>query len=857
MIGQTLLGNDLRKVMRALEKQDIEKAIKIIQNELSEEERRPGIKWIYAQLLATDSLPIYDLDSARFYILQAEEDYLNASQDELKDFLRLEYTLDEIKSIALQIEVQFYQRAVRTALVNELEKFMRLYPDSDYFSEATFKRDSLAYNSTKSINTWQAYKTYMTTYPFSVFKDQAKVNYDRLIFFDKTASGEIKDVRSFLSDHPNSPYRDEAIGYIFQNGLLNHDFQEYLNFIDSYPESQEAHWSIGILYHMDPLKLLAQSKRIKPKVMDSLITRFNDDNVPLVPYFRNGLTGLQSIGGDWFIQPSFERMIDEEFYCELFEEDLAGGIISGDTLLVNRSLESIYNGPIDSIRDIGLGGILIRYGLTGELIHKGGFKIIDNIEDAGLFDDRWFKVKRNDKWAIVSFSGVLLTDFLYDEVYRVGSFLVFNRSGELALTNTSKLLSEIGEGGFTLEFKFDDIELVNDSLLIGFSGERESLVDKDLRFIIPWDQHEVYPSEVVSYSRKGGKYYLYDAEVISMDSYEPFDEVQISGKWVGLKREKWDLYNLQTKKVTTDLDSVKLINSFSAFTLTGDTSRLFFSEGQIIRIEEEQGLQGIQYLNDETGLLSEYLIIKSGQYQSVWDRSGRFLFNGVFDDITCFQDSIFKISAQKAQGLVDAEGFYIVEPEYDFIQSGDQMGILLKDSKIGIIDLANQAFIEEEYDAAVRRLGPYYKTRKGNKWGVIDPLNQLIVDFAYQEIVSFNDTIAWVKTDSSWQLIDLYRNDVILSNVSEFKAVNLKGNKNVCRFFTSSGYGVIGEDTRVIIRPLYTDIRIVPGEDIGIFMAEHYFPDAGYYIVVVMDIDGNKLYSQAYREEEYEVIYCD
>ena len=51
----------------------------------------PGSKWIYAQLLSTDSLPFYDLEKSRDYINDALGDLESANEEQLEDFIKLEF----------------------------------------------------------------------------------------------------------------------------------------------------------------------------------------------------------------------------------------------------------------------------------------------------------------------------------------------------------------------------------------------------------------------------------------------------------------------------------------------------------------------------------------------------------------------------------------------------------------------------------------------------------------------------------------------------------------------------------------------------------------------------------------------
>ena len=52
-------AQDLKRVLKTLEKRDIEKAKELLESQISKDSINPGSKWMYARLLSSDSLPQY------------------------------------------------------------------------------------------------------------------------------------------------------------------------------------------------------------------------------------------------------------------------------------------------------------------------------------------------------------------------------------------------------------------------------------------------------------------------------------------------------------------------------------------------------------------------------------------------------------------------------------------------------------------------------------------------------------------------------------------------------------------------------------------------------------------------------
>ena len=72
-------AQDLKRVFRALEKEDVAKAKELLESQISKDSINPGSRWMYARLLSCDSLSeYYDLDQARIYAQQAAVDFQRA-----------------------------------------------------------------------------------------------------------------------------------------------------------------------------------------------------------------------------------------------------------------------------------------------------------------------------------------------------------------------------------------------------------------------------------------------------------------------------------------------------------------------------------------------------------------------------------------------------------------------------------------------------------------------------------------------------------------------------------------------------------------------------------------------------------
>ncbi len=852
LFSQQIHGaTDLKKIIRAIQKQDFIKALELLDDDLREYPVNPGSKLIYARLLSADTLDFYDLDKSRRFINEALADYENADPKLLEEFVKLGFAKNDLTETYDSIREKTFNTLATENSVNSYISFLNIYPDSPQRDLAIKRRDSLAYDEARQVNTWPAYEKYLNEYPQSIYGYEARQKYELLLFQERVASRDVHDYERFINDFPNSPYVAEALRYIFKYGTLNNDFSAFEDYIRKYPDSPLVRQAVNILYHIDAGSLLNSSLVPDPDLFDSLLFRYNEDRIPLIPVVQNSKIGFVDFSGEWKISPTFHELLNKHAFCEILIDDVIVGSVNNIHIAINRGNTEIYTGNINHIKDVGQGAILFRSDDSGSLMHKSGFSIIENIDDAELFENVWFKVKRDTKWALISFTGVLLTEFRFDEIYELGKFCVFQRGDEIALSNIQSLSREVGEGGFTLEYKYDDFEFVNDSLLIGFKGDRECLVNDQLNFEIPWGLHTVHPDPIVNYAREGNKLRIYNDDVIRKVGTSSVEELIITNNWLAAKNTSWQLLNLATQRVYENLDSVKLINEYAVYISDGDSSRIMFPTEQVLDFYENQEVVELEFRN-ENGLISEYLLTGEEDI-SVWDQEGHFLFHGKFETIQCISDSLFRVTKNDKQGLIDRFGYYILDPDYDFIQYKDGLAIVLKDGKIGAYDFVNRSYISESYEASISRFGNNYQTKIEGKWGLINDEEVPVIPFTANEIKYLNDSSAWIMSDSSWVLVNISSGQILLSGISQVDQLS----DELYQIITPKGYGVIGINGEIMVNPNFTDIQLIEFMGMSYLKAEHYVPEADIYVVVGYKTDGTRIFSEAYTESEYDAIYCE
>ena len=128
----------------------------------------------------------------------------------------------------------------------------------------------------------------------------------------------------------------------------------------------------------------------------------------------------------------------------------------------------------------------------------------------------------------------------------------------------------------------------------------------------------------------------------------------------------------------------------------------------------------------------------------------------------------------------------------------------------------------------------------------------MIIDFKYQNIIPLNDSLFWVKTDSSWSLItDQQKN--ILNGISNYSPLF----KNIFLYLKNNKYGLIYGDQSIHYLAEYDAIKFISHHNNPIFQFEIFIASAPLHIIITKDFNGQLIHSQTYKPNEYEQMVCD
>ena len=135
-----------------------------------------------------------------------------------------------------------------------------------------------------------------------------------------------------------------------------------------------------------------------------------------------------------------------------------------------------------------------------------------------------------------------------------------------------------------------------------------------------------------------------------------------------------------------------------------------------------------------------------------------------YDNAEAYSEGFAAVSENGKYGIIDVNGSYVVEPQYDSMKYCC-FGVIpaLKDGEWYFINLGNEKLYGPFEDAESFEYG-YAAVKKNGKGGFIDKGGIDATTFVYDEAYSVEDDeetgslTAWVRTGDKWEQVDIVKN---------------------------------------------------------------------------------------------------
>ncbi len=850
-----------KQALKALEKGDFEDVEGYLEKSLEKKNTNPGANYIYSLLYTTNSFRRYNIDSAYYFVLKAKEDYEVANEKILKGLEKNLISQDDFDFQQVTIENLAFERASGLNTIQGYEYFMRHFKTADQVPVALGRRNELIYHEVEEVNTWKAYKEFIEQYPDAKQVSSAEKAYQHLLYIDQTDDGKLRSLESFLKQYPYNEHRTETEKKILKIKAGLNRPQEYLDFMKTYPKS---HWNKEIIkrfFHLDRdyFSLVHFDSYTKDRVTkDSLLNVLELNSTSILPIYEDGKYGFMNIEGEVILTPQY-GYVKEDYLCGNIQTDILEVRENRTLQLVNYLGIPVYKGGFDQTTDLKAGLVKMRKNGRYGVWHKSGFDILPaRFEDIGLLSSNLLMVREKMKWGLYSVFGEELMAPQFDHIYLINNYWIFEKDGLLAITNLEYLKPLTDGDPITLDFKYDEVELVKDKYLLCYIGNYESLINEDLDVVINSSDQTIIPMLNNWMVKRDSGYSYYQEE---NDSFleESFRDISFSKNWFAFKRgSTWTLlsegYGFEPR---FDLDSVRVLNENMVYFQKGDTYRLAFYPNRFVDIypDDQIRLMGIPSDRDS----SQYLLIENDNVKRVYSEKGEFQFNSKYDEIDYLSTGFFSYEWRGQKGILNKNGRIVLKAEYNGIgRVLDSIAPVLLKGRFGYYDLHEKFLLEPSFMKRIDKYGQSYQVGlKEEGYGFLSLDGQEISDFEFSQISYWNDSVALIQKEGNWLFYEIEREEIILEGIQRVDYILDNEQEKIAYILTNKGFGVFSNVRGEILSPSFNNIINLGTAEKPVYFAEKHVPEADFYVVVYANAQGETIRSQAFRAKEYDMILCD
>jgi len=821
-----------------------DKAEQALTKVLAKDSSNLEIKYIASLLFSNSGYPGYNIDSAHYFILSATRNFTLLPAKERIKMKELGIDSVILKSQKEKTDSIAFQQAKSVNTEDSYTHFVNYYSAANQIDSAILLRDEAAFSTAFKTNTPKSYSDFISNYPNSSKTTEAQKRADQLIFNETTKEGRLKDYLHFVKQYPANPFRANAEQQIFEISTANGSSESLLTFIKNYPDSKWAKRSNDILYYLSD----NYATTYKEFLSDSLAHIIELNKSYWVPFIKSERYGFMNAAGVETIAPTYED-ISPDYLCG----DIRADYLITSKGIISRNQKFIFEGKVKEVKDLNDGFLWINHS-SGSLLHKSGFTInSEGAKEARILAGRFIIIQKESGWGILSFAGRELLGCAYEEITSFNDWIVLTKNGKKIVVTADQVGALADKIPLPQSLVFDDVRRWEDGLCWVRNDALEGVIDESLEFIIPLDRQVLSKTPFGFLRKKGNEFFIEGIKEMENTSYE---KIVLQGQWMltQQKNNQIQLYTSQSgERVTEKADSIWFEKNI-ALVKSKDSIRAWLKPN--LHLDFNLTSKATLFGKDS----SAWIVVNEKGKKNVYDAlSAKRLFIADFDKIESPIAGCFLITKGNKKGLIDEKGKIILPIEYDaIIQPEPGRFSLLKEKKFGLFNLTTRQLIKPTYERnIVQYNNNWFTAFKEGSWGFIQADAKPHGKFQFNEIQYWNDSVAWVKENFQWKLMNFKTGQIAYDKIKDFNYVKKYPHEYVAIIHQDNYYGVISNRHGTIIPSTFTDIINLGDSNTPLYFTEKHVEEADISVVIYYDQNGKLLRKQAFEAEEYERIFCE
>lgn len=403
--------------------------------------------------------PFHSLDSAYRYICISERTFSFVTQKEKTLLQKYGFEYLTIIELRAKISTEFYRLALKKNTIEGYEQFIQKNDWANERFHAIFKRDSLAFNLAKEMNTSNEIISFMEKYPASEFVRDAQKVLELCQFKEATMDDQIESYVLFCKENPRNRHVKDAEDRIYELSVQNKTLEEYAQFVAQFPYNRNAEIAWRNVYQLfmidysdDRIQQFQTTYPLYP-FTDELEKDIKYAKRQLVPFKQDSLFGFMDYEGNQIIEPMYD-------YLGFFTEGLAVAAKNGKYGYIDKGNNIIIDFIYDSGSDFEEGRAIVGIKDKVGIINRAGHIILPiDFKDIGSFSEGLIYAKKDSLYGYFDNTGFQRIEDKYTEA--------FSFSNGLAKVQLGIHQAFIDIYGTTIVPPFfETIHFFNDSLLV-------------------------------------------------------------------------------------------------------------------------------------------------------------------------------------------------------------------------------------------------------------------------------------------------------------------------------------------------------------------------------------------------------
>jgi hypothetical protein len=498
-----------------------------------------------------------------------------------------------------------------------------------------------------------------------------------------------------------------------------------------------------------------------------------------------------------------------------------------------------------------------------------------------LLHDKFLKIRKNRRWGIATYNGIVVIDPKFTEIEAVGKYFIsIINNGESQILANNALGHYFEEKKEVLPTYNQWEKLDNDAQWIKITqGDKTGnsttkLLDWNGNVVITSFDNIIKISENLFAIEKNKIWviyqYLKNNEIGNNNNeLKKINELQYQAilntpHFFGVKMDnKWGILDKMAKQHhEANLDSIVVIGENLVY---WKNKKTFIQFPQ--KVVEITGFKNLKAEKGENITTQAYI-----SYQDVTNKKGLFSPEGN-KILPPTAQSYYIVSAKEVVikqngkfGLADSLGKFLLMPKYDGItKTGEGEYLLTNQNKFGFW-AKGLCLIEPNFDEALKYFKQskrplWFIAKRNNLFGVVDSKGANLIPLEYQEMIAWKDSVALaLDKKDKWNFVHFNKKSqekLPKMDFEELKFITQTPDDVFVQVKMNGFYGVYSAKNGNIIPPDYEHINNIGTAEHPIFFAEHKSKDKKRYQVIYFSKSGKEIWSNVLKEEEYLRIVCE